>query len=163
QLDFLPNLSAFYDYNQQYENNDLSKLYAHAYPYSLFGLQLNIPIFTGFRRIENIHKSQLQLQRTDWDEINLKHQIYTEYKQALADYNSNLFNLHAMQDNVDMAREVYNIVKLQYRQGIKPYLDVITAESDLRASEINYLNALFNLLSSKINLEKAMGDINPNT
>jgi outer membrane protein TolC len=163
QLDFLPSLSAFYNYNQEYESNELSNLYAHAYPYSLFGLQLDIPIFTGFRRTENVHKAQLQEQRTDWDEVNLKHQIYTEYKQALADYNSNTFDLKAMEDNVEMAREVYNIVKLQYRQGIKPYLDVITAESDLRTSEINYLNALFNVLSSKINLEKAMGDINPNT
>jgi outer membrane protein TolC len=58
-----------------------------------------------------------------------------------------------------MAREVYDIVKLQYREGVKAYLDVIVAESDLQTSEINYLNALFHLLESKIDLEKAMGDI----
>jgi len=162
QLDFLPSLSAFYNYNENFESNQFSTLYSNAYPYSLFGLQLNIPLFTGFKRVENVHKAKLQQQRTDLDEVNLKSQIYTQYKQALADYNSNLFNLHAMEDNVQMAKEVYNIVKLQYRQGIKPYLDVITAESDLRTSEINYLNALFNLLSSKVNLQKAMGDISPN-
>ena len=58
-----------------------------------------------------------------------------------------------------MAREVYNIVKLQYSEGVKAYLDVIVAESDLQTSEINYLNAMFHLLESKIDLEQALGEI----
>lgn len=159
QLGFLPSLSAFYNYNQEYESNKFSDLYDHAYPYSLIGLQLNIPLFTGFRRLENIHKSNLQQERIDWDEVNLKLAIYTEYRQAMSSYKSNLFYLHAQGENVSMAREVYDIVKLQYREGIKPYLDVIVAESDLQTSEINYLNALFQLLESKVDLQKAMGDI----
>jgi outer membrane protein TolC len=48
---------------------------------------------------------------------------------------------------------------LQYQQGIVAYLNVITAESNLISSEIGYLNALFQLLSSKIDLEKSMGSI----
>ena len=159
QLGFIPTLSAFYTYNYEFENNSFSDLFGRAYPYSLFGLQLNIPIFTGFRRNENIHKAKLQEQRIDWDEVNLKLSIYAQYSQALANYKSNLYYLREQGDNVDMAREVYNIVKLQYREGVKAYLDVIIAESDLQTSEINYLNALFQLLESKIDLEKAMGDI----
>ena len=159
QFGFLPALSAYYNYNYEFENNKFSDLYSNAYPYSLFGIQLNIPLFTGFRRIENVHKAKLQERRIDWDEVDLKLAIYTQYKQALANYKSNLYNLRSQGENVEMAREVYNIVKLQYREGIKPYLDVIVAESDLQTSEINYLNALFQLLASKIDLEKAMGDI----
>jgi outer membrane protein TolC len=159
QLGFLPSVSAFYNYNYELESNEFSSLLNNAYPYSLFGLQLNIPLFTGFRRMENIHKSHLQETRIDWDEVNLKLAIYTQYRQAMASYKSNLYYLHSQGENVQMAREVYDIVKLQYREGVKAYLDVIIAESDLRTSEINYLNALFQLLESKIDLEKAMGDI----
>ena len=111
------------------------------------------------RRLENIHKARLQEQRIDWDEVNLRLQIYTQYSQALASYKSNLYYLRQQGENVEMAREVYNIVKLQYSEGVKAYLDVIIAESDLQTSEINYLNALFQLLQSKVDLEKAMGDI----
>lgn len=159
RLGFLPSLSAFYSYEHEFENNQFSDLYKHAYPYSLFGLQLSIPIFSGFKRTENIRKAKLQEQRTDWDEINLKLVIFTQYSQALASYKSNLYYFRAQKDNVDMARDVYNIVKLQYSEGIKAYLDVIVAESDLQTSEVNYLNALFHLLESKIDLEAAMGDI----
>ncbi len=159
QFGFLPSLSGFYNYVHEFENNKFSDLYGKAYPYSSAGIQLNIPIFSGFRRLENIHKAKLEEQRADWDEVNLKLVIYTEYKQALASYKSNLYYLQTQGENVEMAREVYNVVKLQYSEGVKAYLDVIIAESDLQASEINYLNALFHLLVSKIDLQKAMGDI----
>jgi len=162
QLGFIPSLSAFYNYNYQFQSNEFADLYKQAYPYSLFGLQLNVPLFTGFRRNENIHKAKLQEERIDWDEVNLRLGIYTEYRQNLAAYKSNLYYLRSQASNVEMAREVYNIVKLQYREGIKAYLDVIIAESDLQTSEVNYLNALFQLLQSKIDLEKAMGDIPTN-
>jgi outer membrane protein TolC len=159
QLGFLPSVSAVYNYYYEFQSSKFSELYSKAYPYSLFGLQLNIPIFTGFRRTENVRMSKLQERRTDWDAINLRLTVYTEYKQALANYKSNLYYLATQRENVDMAREVYNIVRLQYREGIKAYLDVIVAESDVQTSEINYLNALFHLLESKIDLEQAMGDI----
>jgi len=159
QLSILPSLSATYNYNYEFESDKFTDLYTHAYPYSFIGLQLNVPLFTGFKRIENIRKAQLQEQRIDWDEVNLKLAIYTQYKQAMSNYKSNLYYLYAQGENVTMAREVYDIVKLQYREGIKPYLDVIVAESDLQTAEISYLNALFQLLESKIDVEKAMGDI----
>ena len=96
---------------------------------------------------------------TDWDEVNLRLQINNEYTTALANYKSNLYNFELLQKNVATAKRVYFVVDLQYRQGIVAYLNVITAESNLITSEINYLNSLFQLLSSKIDLEKAMGDI----
>ena len=158
---FIPSLSAFYNYNYQFQAQQFSDLYGKAYPNSYVGLSLSVPLFSGLKRWDNIHKSKLQEERIDWDEVNLKLGIYTEYQTAIAAYKSNLYNLHAQSDNVAMAREVYNIVKLQYSEGIKAYLDVIVAESDLQQSEINYHNALFQVLGSKVNLEKAMGDINP--
>ena len=54
---------------------------------------------------------------------------------------------------------MYRIVSLQYKQGIVAYLNMIVAESNLITSEIGEINALFQLLQSKIDLERAMGDI----
>jgi outer membrane protein TolC len=48
---------------------------------------------------------------------------------------------------------------LQYTSGIKTYLDVIIAEADLRTAELNYYNALYQLLQSKIDVQQALGTI----
>jgi outer membrane protein TolC len=159
---YLPTVSAFFNYNFEFENNNLSALYSNLYPYSFAGISLNIPIFTGFYRLNNIKRSRMQEQLYDWDEVELKSEIYTEYTTALANYKGNLFNLYAQRDNVDMAKNVYDIVTLQYQQGVVAYLNVITAESNLITSQIGYLNALFSVLSSKIDLQKSMGFINYN-
>jgi outer membrane protein TolC len=38
-------------------------------------------------------------------------------------------------------------------------LEVIVAESDLRTAQINFYNALFQLLQAKLDVQKAMGAI----
>jgi len=156
---FLPSISAFYAYIPEFENDKISGLFGNVYPYSSFGLNLSLPIFQGFKRIESIHRSRLQEERLHWSEVALQQQIYSEYESALTAYKSNFNSFLAMKSNVQLATEVYEVIKLQYREGIKQYLEVITAESDLRSSEINYLNALYHLLESKVSLQKALGDI----
>jgi outer membrane protein TolC len=156
---FLPTLSAFYYYNDQYQNNVFSQVLNQAYPYSYIGGTLAFPLFTGFRRVESIQRAKMQGQQLDWAEVGLKSMIYTQYTTALANYKSYLYNLDISRDNVAMAKDVYGVVSLQYKQGIVAYLNVITAETNLISSEINYINALFQLLSSKVDLENAMGNI----
>ena len=159
ELLFLPTISVFYNYYYEYESPVSSNLFKTAYPYSYFGVTLNFPIFTGFARVENLQRSQLQEQIVNWNEVNLKSQIYTEYISALANYKSNLYNLHLLDDNKARAQNVYRIVSLQYNQGVVAYLNLIVAESNLITAETGYLDALFQVLSSKIDLEKAMGEI----
>ncbi|HTB07107.1 MAG TPA: TolC family protein [Bacteroidia bacterium] len=161
RYNFLPTLSAFYDYDHEFESNSFSTLFQQAYPYSYIGASISIPLFTGFARIEGLQRAKLQGQKIDLQEVNLKSSIYSEYTAALASYKSNLYNLLMLKDNVAMAKDVYNVVTLQYKQGIVPYLNVITAEDNLVSSETSYINSLFQLLVSKVDLEKALGNISP--
>ncbi len=156
---FLPTASAFFNYNRTFQNNNYNNLLTSSYPTSTIGLSVSIPIFTGFARLNNLHKAKLQGQILDWNEKDLKFTIYAEYTTALANYKGNYYNLQLLQRNVALAKRTYFVVDLQYKQGIVPYLNVITAESNLITSEISYLNALFQVLSNKIDLEKAMGSV----
>jgi outer membrane protein TolC len=154
---FLPSISANSAYNWYYLSNNISTLYNKSFPNAYAGLTLSVPIFQGNKRLQNLSKARLQADRADLDIINSRNTINTEYVQALAGYKSNYTNWQFLKQNVGLAKDVYAVVSLQYREGIKIYLDVIIAQSDLRTAELNYYNALFQLLSSKIDLEKALG------
>lgn len=156
---WLPTVGAFFNYDYSFQNNSFGKLFSQAYPYSFMGLSVSVPVFTGFNRTNNLKRSRLQADLLDWSEVTLRSQIWSEYTSALAAYKSNLYNLGISKDNVGLARKTYDIVTLQYQQGVVPYLNVITAESNLITSEISYRNALFQVLASKIDLEKSMGII----
>ncbi len=156
---FLPSLEAYGNYNRVFQNDDFNKLYNRAFPNSQIGLNLAVPIFTGTRRVQNLRIAELQQDRLDLDVVDTRNQINTEYQQVLATYKSTLNDLNTQRDNVADAREVYKIIKLQYDEGIKQYLEVITAENDLRNAEFNYFNSLFNVLAAKLDVQRALGDI----
>jgi outer membrane protein TolC len=112
-------------------------------------------------RLENLSKAKLQYKRIQYGMDYLKSQINTEYSLALAVYVSNLNEMKIAKNNIVVAKDIFNTVKYQYDRGIKAYLEVIVSETDLRTAELNYLNILFKVLTSRLELEKALGNIKP--
>ena len=159
RLGFLPTLSAFGNYVKVYQNNQFSELYKQAYPTSQAGWQLGVPIFTGTRRLQNLKIAELRQDRLSLAVLDTKNQITTEYQQALARYKGAFLDLTAQRQNRDDAREIYTIIKLQYDEGIKTYLEVIVAENDLRTSQLNYYNALYAVLAAKLDVQRALGTL----
>ncbi len=156
---FIPTISAFGNYNLTYANNSFGKLYSRNFPSSNIGLTLSFPIFQGGKRIWEIRGANLELTRLNYNFISLRDSIQSEYTEALAAYKSNLNDYYVQHENLDLANDVYNTIYLQYREGVKTYLDVIIAESDLRSTQVNYLNALYEALKSKLDVEKALGTL----
>jgi outer membrane protein len=155
----LPTVSAFLNYNLVFQNQEFSQLYSRSFPNSLFGLNLSYPIYQGGKRRQNIRIAELELERSEWDVIGLRNTIAAEYTQAMAQYRADWVEYQALKENVELAREVYDVIQLQYKSGVKTYLDVVIAQTDLRTAELNYSNALYRVISSKLDVEKAMGAI----
>ncbi|MBO2009689.1 TolC family protein [Hymenobacter negativus] len=159
RLGFLPSLSAFGNYNAVYQNNEFGNLYAQRFPNSYAGLQAALPIFTGFRRTQNLRRARLQDNRIDEDINSTRNQINTEYTQALASYKSTFNDYLVGKRNLDLAKQVYTVVDLQYREGIKAYLDLLIAQTTLRTAQLNYYTSLFQVLGSKVELQRTLGTL----
>jgi len=154
---FLPTASAFGNYNLGYLNNDFGKTFSQNFNNSNVGIQLSLSLFQGSKRVYQLKQAELQLKRLDYDELLLKSRIQTQYVQAITMYKANLASYNALKENVQLADEVYKTIRLQYTAGIKAYLEVIIAESDLHTAQLNFYNALFQLLQSKIDVQRALG------
>ncbi len=157
---FLPKLGAFANYGLNYRNNSFTDLYGDNFPQSSFGLSLTFPIFQGGKRVQEIRKSELLESRIDMDIENLENQIGAQYSAAMANYRANINEWRNAKENVELSEEVYSTIKLQYDAGVKTYLELMTAETDLKTSQLNYLNSLYAVLSSKLDIQKALGTIN---
>ncbi len=157
---YLPQVSVNGAYNFNYLNNQFGKLYSNNFPSSFAALTLSFPITQGGKRKANIDQVNWQIKRNALDILQLKQTINTQYVQALAAYKSYYNNYIALKENLALAKEVYGVIDLQYKAGVKTYLEVITAETDLRTSQINYYNALYLLLASKVDVKRALGQIN---
>jgi len=156
---FLPSLNAFGAYNLNYQNNNFGELYNQKYPYSYVGLTLNFPIFQGGKRLLKVQETKLASNKVDISISNLESSLNTEYTRALSAYKANLENYLSQRENIQLAEEVYSVINLQYRNGVRTYLDVTIAETDLRTTRLNYINSLYQLLSSKMDVLRALGQI----
>lgn len=158
---YIPSLSANGTYNLNYFNNEFGKLYSQSFPNSFAGLTLGFPIFQGGKRKFEIRQAQSSLKRTDLEIISLKNALNTEYITALSVYKTNYANYRALRENLMLAQEVYDVIELQYQSGIKAYLEVAIAEADLRTAQVNFFNALYGVLSSKVDVRRSRGELIP--
>jgi outer membrane protein TolC len=156
---FLPSLSANAAHLLNFQNDNIDQLYNRSYPNTYAALTLGLPIFQGGKRRNNILIAQRQVEQIKLDLTDFTNQANSEYENAMARYKSSMANYIALKENKDLAENVYRIIELQYREGIKTYLEVITSQTDLRTAQINYFNAVYGLLSSKIDVQRAEGEI----
>ncbi len=103
--------------------------------------------------------AQLQIERLNYNFISLEDSIRTQYIEALSSYKADLNNYFEQKANMELAREVYNLIQLQYRSGIKTYLDVVISNNDLFSAQVNYTNAIYQVLSDRIDVERALGTL----
>lgn len=157
---FVPSANLFGSYIYNFQNNALSDLYATKYPYFYVGATVSFPIFQGNKRLHNIQQQKYSLERADWELEKLKNNLNTEYSRSLAAYKSSLARYLALRENVELAKEVYDVIQLQYTNGVRAYLDVTVAETDLQQARINYFNALYSVLASKMDVLRAKGEVN---
>ncbi len=155
-----PNISGLFKTNSAIEDNGQigpDKWYG----YSLFGVSLNIPIFSGLQRNYQVQQSKLNLLKLENSTKRMESAIELEVKQARINLENAVRTVNAQRENMDLAANVARVTKIKYEQGVGSNLEVIEAESSLREAQINYYNALYDALVAKVDIDKAYGKLNP--
>jgi outer membrane protein len=157
---FLPSVVGFGNYSANFQNDSFSSLYGTNYPTSVIGLRVSVPIFSGFQKKYQVENAKLEIVKSDNNLINLQNAIDLEVSQARTTYLNGQKSLENQRRNMDLAKEVLRVTKIKYDQGVGSSLEVTTAETSLKEAQNNYINALYDMLINKVNLDKALGNIN---
>lgn len=156
---FLPSIAGFGNYLVNFQEDKFSRLFNSNFPTSVVGLRVNIPIFSGFQRKYQVENAKLEVFKTDNNLINLQNSINLQVSQAQTTYLNGQKSLENQKRNMDLAKEVLRVTKIKYDQGVGSSLEVTTAETSLKEAQNNYINALYDMLINKVNLDQALGNI----
>jgi outer membrane protein TolC len=127
--------------------------------YQVIGFNIDIPIFDGLRKNAQIQQAKLKVKQVENAQLLLKQQIAMEQKQAEITL-SNAFNeLESQSKNMNLAMEILRVTKIKYQEGVGSMLEIVEADAAYRQAENNYYNALYEAIISKIELDKASGNI----
>jgi outer membrane protein TolC len=156
---FLPKLSATVNYSATFQNNGFANLYSENFPSSYIGLNLTVPIFTGWQHINQLRQSQINVIKSQNDLYNMKNTVNLQVSQAKISYINGLRTLTDEKKNMALAEEVLRVSKIKYEQGVGSSIEVTQAQTALQDADNSYIQGLYDALVSKVDLDQAYGRI----
>lgn len=125
--------------------------------YSVAQLGLNVPIFSGFQLSNKVQQSKLNLKKAQNDIKNFEDGMKVQVQAAKVNLVNSQRSLNIQKRNMELAQRVSDNTYKKYKTGTGSNLEVTNAEAGLKEAQINYFNALYDFLISKIDYEQAAG------
>lgn len=156
---FYPKLYGFASAGWNTGGLELSDMTSDYRDYSMIGLQLQVPIFSGLTRKYRLDQAKIQLDKTKFNKELLEESINTEVMSTSTVYENTRESLSFYQDNMELAEEVYRVTKIKYDQGLSSSFELTSTEQDRKQALTNYYAALYDVIVAKIDLLKATGQL----
>lgn len=155
----LPVLGLVGQYQLQSQTSQFEYGNAH-YPSSSFvGLQLSVPVFSGWSLNAKVKQARLSQQQTSLQLANRQSQLRAEVHEAIARINEASLRLETTETVQETAQLTYNIIQYRYKNGIASRLELTDAELGLSTAQSNYLEAVHDYIAARIELNKLKGSI----
>ena len=160
KLSYYPTLSVTGNYARVGQGNSFNVFGKGQWFNSAYvGLNLSVPIFSGFSKNANVKEAELQLQQSQNTLNNLKDSIDNAVLQSINSYHSAIAALDYQKKNVALAEDVYNQSQKKYESGLGTTLDITNAQADLTIAQSNYVNAMYDAVIAQINYLDATGQL----
>ena len=158
---YLPTLSFYANYNFQAMRTefDFFKSDKDWYNSSAIGLELKVPVFSGFQRYSKVEQSQLNIEKAIENLKLTEQSIKVELSNSYIQFRNAIDNIQNEKENLELAESVYKNTQLEFSQGTGSSLDLVQTESSLRETQNNYYNKLLTLYIAKLDLEKSQGTL----
>lgn len=158
KLAALPSLGAFGNMGYTYSSNKFNDLFGSHYIFSsLAGLQLNIPIFNGMLRMNQVKEAKLNVQKTENNIYKLKLAIDFQTETARTQMVNSTLAMNNQQRNMELAATVLDLAEKKYKEGVGSNLEVTVAQTQLLQAQTNYFQAMLDVMNAQTDLQKALG------
>jgi outer membrane protein len=127
--------------------------------YSSIGLNLRIPIFTGFGTRARVRQAEIDLKKIRADKEDVRLSLDLAYENARTQIENSLITIKNQKENAQLAQEVLNNTRNNYYQGLAPLTDLLDAENALVEAQNNYTTALLEYKLAEIQLIKSKGEL----
>lgn len=157
---YYPSLSLSGNYGYQGMSNSFSAgSGSNWFDYASFGLNLKIPLFSGFQTRSKVRQADVDIRKLQEDIKNTELSLNLTYRNATTQLKNSIITLNSQKENVALAEEVYANTQNNYTQGLAPLTDMLDAENSLSTAQNNYTAALLDYRLAEIQLIKAQGNL----
>ena len=147
QYAYIPTLSLAFNFSGNTMFNDVPSSQWNWTPYSTVGLSLQIPIFSGLKRMNDVKQARNQYQQMQYNITDTERNLKIAIRQSL----------NTMEEAVDAAQKAYNIASKSYEVGRATLTDLNDAQLALTQAKLSQSQAIYNFVVAKTSLEQNLG------
>ena len=153
----IPSLALAFNFSLNAMTNDFKFSEYRWTPYSYVALSLNIPIFAGGKRHQQIRQAKNQYEQVKLQTVNTERQLKIAIRQYLNTMETSMKSYYAAKEALSSAQKGYDIVAKSYQVGRSTLIEVNDAQLALTQSQLAASQAVYNFLTAKSQLEQTLG------
>ncbi len=155
----LPTIAAFVNYGKNAYNNDFEFFKSDQawYEQSIFGLQVNIPIFTSLGRTARVKQAKLDFENAKIELSDKAKQLKLQFDRAKNEYEHSFKNYEIAKENLHLAEKIEEKERIKFKEGIGNSFQLNQARMQLYQSQQQYLQSIIEIINKKTILENLLG------
>ena len=151
----LPRLSAFL--NGNYTGNSETFSFTQSsqkwFGAALFGVNLQVPIFSSLQRRANSQKAKIAVSQAEKSLTETQERITIEVQAAENEYQLAVENYFTNKENLALAKRIEEKNQTKYFEGVASSFELREAQLQLYSAQNNYIKAIQNVIQKKLALE----------
>ncbi len=157
---YLPSLRARAGVSEALQRNNLFDSEQAGWLPTLYaGLALNIPITDGKRKKGLIQQAEIEMEKTEIQKQEYERGIRMQVQTNRLQHINAKKTLENTKRILEVNEEIYETAQIKFREGVGSSLEVTQAENSLFDAQAQYINALYQLLITKTDLDIALGEL----
>lgn len=151
---FWPSLYGFWNYTYQSQANDFNFSKYNWVGSSTLGLNLSIPIFSGFQTREKVQQAKIDVQKVEYQLKDISNNLQLALSSAEMRLVESKKRVDAQTRSVEQAEKALKIAEARYANGVGLQLEVMDAQVALSQTLTNQAQATYDYLMAKAEWEK---------
>ena len=158
----LPTLNAFLNggYSGFGNSFEFAKKQQQWFGSSLFGVNMNIPIFSSLGRSASTQRAKINLSKSEDDLIETEQKLQLQIASAKSDYQFSVEDYDNKKQNLQLAERIEQKNQVKFFEGIASSFDLRQAQTQLYTAQQEYLQAMLDVINKKAELETVLNTIN---
>ena len=157
QYAYIPSLSLGFNFQMSATQNEFNFNEYKWTPYSMVGLSLNIPIFSGGKRLASVKQSKIQFEEFQLQQQDAERQLRIALRQAIRTMDTNINTYNAALDALITSQKAFEIAQKSYDVGRSTLTDLNDAQLVLVQTQLSVSQSIYSFLVAKAGLEKILG------